>query len=141
MNDARISSGAGDNANSADNPDYRIMHRAPQPGDVAVRLDRLLDGTVFPTDVLEHPDWYGQQHLETELQLRRVLRSGDPEARVTIYRSVPAGVTRINRGDWVGVRRRGVLPARRRRGTRSALERRVAGERGLPRGAGGTRVP
>lgn len=86
--------------------DYRLNHRAPRRDDeegTTVALSDILTGDVYPRDVLAHPDWYGGEHAETIQQAKAA--AGNPEAMVTVYRAVPPGVTRINRGDWVTLSR------------------------------------
>lgn len=85
-------------------PDYRMHHRAPMRDDeehTTVALADIGNRTVFSADVLQHPDWYDAEHAETIRQIRAA--AGHPDARVTVYRAVPAGVGQINRGDWVAL--------------------------------------
>lgn len=87
---------------------YRISHRAPAEDvdeDTTVRLDHVVQGDVYPGDVLEHPDYYGARTEETIRQVRAAAASGDPGWLVTVYRAVPPGVVRINCGDWVALSR------------------------------------
>jgi hypothetical protein len=75
---------------------YRMQHQPDPTGSQMHEAENA-----FP-DVHEHPEYY---HSEPELESRSisVIRrtKGDPEARVSVYRAVPKGVTRINHGDWV----------------------------------------
>lgn len=80
---------------------YRLNHQAPvkDADDFNKPLHSLAD--IFPADVYDHPDWYGQQHPETLEQLKAA--RNNPEAMVTIYRAVPEGVVDIHPGDWVAL--------------------------------------
>ncbi|AGW85581.1 hypothetical protein BLAC_07050 [Bifidobacterium animalis subsp. lactis ATCC 27673] len=92
---------------SAPDTTYRLSHRAPEydDEDTTARLDQVLHSEVYPSDVLEHPDWYGARYPESIRQVRAAATAGDPNRPVTIYRAVPIGVTRINTGDWVALSR------------------------------------
>jgi len=57
--------------------------------------------SVFPQDVLDHPDWYGAQHQSTIELVRRCV--GRPDTTIHIYRAVPPGIRTINPGDWVAI--------------------------------------
>jgi hypothetical protein len=85
--------------------DYHARHRPPAD---SPPLHDLLAGGELPADIYDEPRYYlhtGQpgEAPETLATLRR--GRGDPDAVVTIYRAAPAGVTRINRGDWVTTER------------------------------------
>jgi hypothetical protein len=61
-------------------------------------MHRLTD--MLPDDVYDKPQHYTGA---VDAPLRRALGSarGNPEAMVTIHRSVPPGVREIHPGDWV----------------------------------------
>lgn len=83
--------------------DYSSFPRAPRGGGRAFAVTELC--TVFGEDVLDHPQerGFGECDAETMQQLRRV--RDNPGATVRIYRALPAGLSRINRGDWVTLSR------------------------------------
>jgi hypothetical protein len=88
-------------------PDYGGPHR-PAPGPPAWDLlGEDVTGEKFaPDDIYDHPDWYvgdpgSKAARETITALRRI--RGNPDAKVTIYRSTPGD--RINPGDWVSLSR------------------------------------
>lgn len=82
---------------------YRIAHRPREEGP---RLYDLTEGEEgLRPDVYDHPEWYGAElknksSRESIAALRMV--KGKPDAKVTIYRSAPAGVE-ILPGDWVSL--------------------------------------
>lgn len=78
--------------------DYRGHHRPAEDGDV---LSALGTGT-FPSDVCQHPEWYGGEHAIEAASVARTVQ-GRPDAEVVIYRAVPPGVSMIGTGDWVAV--------------------------------------
>lgn len=82
--------------------DWRMSHRPAAPGDDVGSPMHDLTGT-FPDDIYQHPDWYGSEDgwQESAYQLRKV--RGNPEAKVKIYRSMPAEFTEkpLSAGDWV----------------------------------------
>lgn len=94
----------------ARNPDtsYRISHGAPGPD--GAPLHDLTANSVFPPDVYETLRYY-QFHASDargraqEAEAERILRAarGRPDMPVTIYRSLPRGLTTINPGDWVTI--------------------------------------
>lgn len=94
----------------ARNPDtsYRISHGAPGPD--GAPLHDLTANSVFPPDVYETLRYY-QFHAgdargrAQEAEAERILRAarGRPDMPVTIYRSLPRGLTKINPGDWVTI--------------------------------------
>lgn len=82
--------------------DYYMEHRAPdgslEDDDYAAASHDLTK--IFPADVMEHPEWYcGEPDKAMFAQLKKM--QGNPEAMVTIYRSAPHSVNKINNGDWV----------------------------------------
>lgn len=84
---------------------YRINHQAPVDNGYNAPMHDLL-GSMYPEDVQEHPEWYGQEHRGTLVQLRKVWTSSNPgEEMVTIYRGVPKGIKEFHHGDWVALSR------------------------------------
>lgn len=89
----------------SDNP-YYLSHRAPD----GLEDDETAKGAheltrIFPDDVLAHPDWYcGDVDPQAVSVLKKI--QGNPNAMVTIFRSVPHGVDKINNGDWVSLSRK-----------------------------------
>lgn len=94
-------------AESAQEPDYKMQHQAP-------RYDE--EGTTSPLHDIEgvmpdyyaHPNWYGGGSdeaggLDSQSVIQRV--RGNPEAKVRVYRALPAEHVHngINPGDWVGI--------------------------------------
>ena len=81
-----------------DATDYRMMHQPHEEGDPASDLSET-----FP-DIYEHPEYYSHGS-ETYTESMRVIRSirGNPEAEVSIYRSVPDPEFEIKHGDWVSL--------------------------------------
>ena len=77
--------------------DYRGVHHAPGP-DSGAPMHAVDDG-IYPSDVYEHPEWYGSS--EEELEAFRVIAQvrGKPDDPVTVYRAGP--VNKLNDGDWV----------------------------------------
>lgn len=77
--------------------DYRQMHTAPGPDEFGMHeLDR------HAPDIYTHPQYYmhGDEHYpESMAAARRV--QGRPDAKVSVYRAVPPGVTQVHPGDWV----------------------------------------
>jgi len=81
------------------NDNYRIQHTAPTNDGYHVplwALDRMV------SDVYDRPQDHhgGDDPTILRALAKTVLRSG---AIVRIFRSVPAGVKRINPGDWVSL--------------------------------------
>lgn len=71
------------------------------PDEVAT-ADKITTGDYFPSDFLDHPDWYLNMDDERGAwETVRILRSvqGKPDAEVTVYRGAPKG--ELNQGDWV----------------------------------------
>jgi hypothetical protein len=86
------------------NPDYSMAHGAP--GSESAPLSDLTANHVYPPDVYETLHHYGSgssADYEVEGLVRRY--RGKPNAGVWIFRAVPPGVTTINPGDWVAIRR------------------------------------
>lgn len=81
--------------------DYRGQHQPTRPdGEYGAWLCELTP--MCPDDVYNHPEWYTgfRQWVGPVAATLRAVR-GNPDARVTVYRAVPAGVETINPGDWV----------------------------------------
>ena len=79
---------------------YGMQHRPDPTG------PPMHDVESFYPDVHEHPEYYnhgGATYAESLRHIRTV--KGRPDAPVTMYRSVPKGVTKINPGDWVSTSR------------------------------------
>ena len=106
--------GRGSTSASADTS-YWTEHRPgnplEHPGEVAT-IDRLGSGEFFPSDYLEHPEWYLPEIIGSVARSEKgaqetiaVLRSvqGNPDAPVTVYRGTPGDS--LNRGDWVTLSR------------------------------------
>lgn len=93
--------------------DYRMQHRAPDPGTEDEPNDPMHElGHTFPSDIYEHPEWYGigrgggDEDYDTAAReswhhVQRV--RGRPEAKVRIYRALPADYANegFHTGDWV----------------------------------------
>jgi hypothetical protein len=95
----------GGGGSSLDN--YQMAHRPPGlDSDVATPFHDLTanDNLVYPNDVYSSDGarlyGHGEVGVQESMQALRAAR-GNPEASVTIYRAVPAGVDKINPGDWV----------------------------------------
>jgi len=88
--------------------DYSGKHSAPSR-DAAPLHDLTREvpegGQVFPDDVYTHMRYYQFHEAALERKAERVIRAarGKPNAMVTIYRALPAGMTKINPGDWVTI--------------------------------------
>lgn len=78
--------------------EYRMQHQGPGEEDGEALHEIGTKGT-YPSDVHQHPDWYGAEHGETMEKLYK--HRGRPYSRVTIYRSLPSPHRAINTGDWV----------------------------------------
>jgi hypothetical protein len=89
-----------------DDSDYRLQHRPNGDPESSSSLDDLTKGGEFvPSDFYTHPEYYGDIKQKTYQESWKAIKSakGNPEAEVTIYRSVPKGVKTINKGDWVSL--------------------------------------
>lgn len=81
--------------------EYRMMHTAPTPESGSPLYDLTLNGT-YPSDVYEHPEWYGHPgDIDFGSVPVIMLARGEPKRRVPIFRAAPEGVTEIHDGDWV----------------------------------------
>jgi hypothetical protein len=81
---------------------YRMQHqplrRSDEFGSPATNIgDEMMPG------FYENPNLYGSGYAQADKESRSVLMSirDKPNAPVTIYRTVPEGVDKINPGDWV----------------------------------------
>lgn len=86
--------------------DYRGRHQPNSDGPPANDLLDTSGEWSLPEDIYEHPEWYtGFTEANFIGETMRVLRAvrDKPSAAVTIYRSAPAGLSTINRGDWVSL--------------------------------------
>lgn len=87
---------------------YRLAHRPGSPiefPDEVATADKISSGDMFPSDFLDHVDWYvpltypGGDAAEREtIKILNDIQ-GKPDAVVTIYRGAPKG--ELNQGDWV----------------------------------------
>lgn len=87
-----------------DEGDYRMTHRAPSAADGVAAHD--LTGS-YPEDFYARDGFriyadQGKAYDRKTYNLVKALR-GKPDVSVKIFRSVPKGVTEINRGDWVSL--------------------------------------
>lgn len=87
---------------------YWISHRPGNPlkrPDEVATADNIVGSGIFPSDFLDHPEWYltmgDRGSKETVGILRKI--QGHPEALVTVYRGSPRG--ELNQGDWVTLSR------------------------------------
>jgi len=91
---------------------YRGVHKAPtrEFSDIYGSLDEM--NKTYPDDIYTDPQawrYYGhgtQKDMSMDKESIRIIRSvkGNPDAEVTIYRSVPKGKQQtINEGDWVTI--------------------------------------
>lgn len=85
-----------------ENPEYSMSHRPSEDGPPAHDLASATVEAPMPSDVLKHPEWYTAfREMLREFWPAVLTAQGRPNAPVTIYRALPAGITTINRGDWV----------------------------------------
>lgn len=84
--------------------DYWGNHRPTEDGPAA--HDLVGEESFAPSDIYENPQYYTFDRGMAR-EVGRVLRSirGNPEADVPIYRTLPEGQSRIERGDWVTLNR------------------------------------
>ena len=92
--------GAGAAVEETDN--YRMRHQAPRRADEFGSPATNIGDEMMP-GFYEKPELYSTGFPEADKQSVSALMSirGKPNAPVTIYRSVPEGVNKINPGDWV----------------------------------------
>jgi hypothetical protein len=97
--DEYLESSAKPPAAAAESDDYRVSHQ-PSKGPSGDEIGTTDD---FPKDILQHPEWYtGYPKEATKFWPKIVAGSGNPDAKITIYRAMPkdAGST-IENGNWV----------------------------------------
>lgn len=84
---------------------YRGSHQPNPEG--APLFDMTGNGNFFPNDIYSQNGlrYYGQQNSTADIESYNVINRvrDNPDAEVTIYRSVPVGVKGFNSGDWVSV--------------------------------------
>ena len=92
--------------------EYGLAHRPGNPleyPDEVATVDKILDGGLFPSDLLNHPNQYFADYGDygEEAQLINTLRraQNNPDMMVTIYRGAPSGGD-LNQGDWVTLSRK-----------------------------------
>ena len=89
----------GDGGGDTPETDYRWQHQpSALYGAPAHDLSVLMSDQVY-----DSPHWYFSTHEPYSREGLKIIQDirGKPDAEVTIYRAVPAGVTEINPGDWV----------------------------------------
>lgn len=79
--------------------DYRMAHESPGPHNGAALHDIE---TVMP-DFYDHPEWYDYHEAGISAESIAQIRAarGNPDAQVTLYRSVPDASMGVRPGDWV----------------------------------------
>jgi hypothetical protein len=92
---------------SDDEDDYRMQHRPPD-ADYGAPMHDLSGNGLIPDDVYTHPHYYnftGDPHDEGFHDSMSAIRKarGNPDAKVTIYRALPAEHAHqgFRPGDWV----------------------------------------
>lgn len=92
-----------DGLSSAGEDEYRMAHESPGPHNGA-SLDDI--ETVMP-DFYDHPEWYDYHESGISAESIAQIRAarGNPDAEVTLYRSVPDASMGIRPGDWVSLSR------------------------------------
>lgn len=84
-----------------DDTDYRMQHRPPD-ADYGAPLHDL---ETFMPDVYTHPQYYGDRNDPSVQEAHRVIQrtKGRPDAKVKVYRAVPADYADqgFRPGDWV----------------------------------------
>jgi hypothetical protein len=92
--------GAGAPVEETDN--YRMRHQAPRRADEFGSPATDIGSEMMP-GFYEKPQLYSTGFPEADKESVSALMAirGKPNAPVTIYRSVPEGVNKINPGDWV----------------------------------------
>lgn len=83
-------------------PEWRASHRPAGPGeDTGAPMHDLTD--TYPNDFYDHPEWYANEPGSEESVAQMFKARGNPEAKITIYRSVPAEFANnpLTPGDWV----------------------------------------
>jgi hypothetical protein len=92
--------------------DYRISHTAPTKGDSSSPLYNVAS-LVYPDDIYGDPRlaarYYGHSGANNPLNINSILLiqkyRNKPDAIVTVFRDIPAGLNNveINAGDWVTI--------------------------------------
>lgn len=87
-------------SNKVETTDYRGQHQLTE---IKTTANDLIGNDAAPSDLWEHMNDYHDLSDKSTKESYRVLKSiqGKPDEEVTIYRSVPNGVDKINEGDWV----------------------------------------
>lgn len=89
----------------AEDQSYWGHHRPPGPDYGTPLHDLVHDANgeeLLPSDIYEHPEYYDGYSDKRNWEIARKVR-GNPEAMVTMYRSLPQGHTEFNTGDWVSL--------------------------------------
>jgi hypothetical protein len=83
---------------------YRIQH---QPNDSYGAPAHDLS-VLVNEDIYTHPEWYFSMYESYNREGAKIIQRirGNPDAKVEIFRAVPADVTEINDGDWVTTSKR-----------------------------------
>lgn len=96
------------------NPDgggaeYRMEHTAPDRESGAAAHDLTGGNEVYPSDFWENPHYYWYNDRAIDREITDILRSvrGNPDAEVTVYRSLPPEHAEdgVNPKDWVTLSR------------------------------------
>lgn len=100
--------GASSSTSAAADTSYWLQHRPGNPidyPDEVATADKITSGDFFPSDFLDHPEWYLSMQDAGADETVRILRriQGNPNSEVTIYRGAPSG--ELNKGDWVTLSR------------------------------------
>jgi hypothetical protein len=91
---------------ASEDDDYRIQHQAPD-AESGAPLHELNgnNNAIFPDDVYTHPHYYADMSSPADQEAVSVMRRvrGNPDAKVKIYRSLPAEHAHrgFQPGDWV----------------------------------------
>lgn len=85
-----------------DDYSYRMGHQI-RKDESSSTLDDLLKNDIAPSDIYTGMKYYADLTKKDYQESAKVINQvkGKPDAMVTIYRAVPKGVTKINKGDWV----------------------------------------
>jgi GNAT superfamily N-acetyltransferase len=89
---------------TAGDDDYRMEHQAPD-AEWGAPLHDLSGNGMYPKDIYTHPHYYSDMNEPSNQEAHRVVRKaqGNPDAKVQIYRSLPAEHAHkgFQPGDWV----------------------------------------
>lgn len=89
---------------ASEDDDYRLMHQAPDSDHIPLH-DLTKGGEGMPEDIYTHPHYYGDMSDPGYRRSHSVVQKsrGNPDARVTVYRALPAEHAHhgIRTGDWV----------------------------------------